>query len=82
MRQINNSSNGNFPGAIINRCKDHPQGICRMNKKTGLLRAGKTEPTILEVDNPNLFEVYDSFEVHDFTYLPEKVKFILWCRCH
>lgn len=74
MRQINNSSNENFPGAIINRCKDHPQGICRMNKKTGLLRAGKTEPTILEVDNPNLFEVYDSFEVHDFTYLPEEGK--------
>lgn len=74
MRQIINSSNENFPGTIVNRCRNHPQGICRMNEKTSLFRAVKAEPTILEVDNPRLFEVYDSFEVHDFTYLPEEGK--------
>lgn len=68
-----------FPSEIVGKCRSHPNGVFRAGKQQGLLRGTSVEPSILEVEKPKLFHVYDSFEIQDFTYEPStgKVHFMV-----
>lgn len=70
MIQMNAICDVPFPKETILMCRQRPNQICR-KQKPGRLRALSYEPTILEVDAPQLFEIYDAFEIQDFTYSRE-----------
>lgn len=70
MIQMNAICDVPFPRETILMCQQRPNQICR-KKKPGRLRTLSDNPTILEMDAPQLFEIYDAFEIQDFTYSRE-----------
>lgn len=58
-----------YPREMVLACKSHKNGIFRKERAAnGLLDAENVKLTLLETEEPQMFETYDSFDVPEFTF--------------
>ena len=71
--QMKNDLKVSYPREDIEACKRHENRIFRKPKRmqANALQNQLSELTLLEQPKPKVFELYDYFDVQDFTYSPE-----------
>ena len=71
--QMKNDLKVSYPREDIEACKRHENRIFRKPKepRADALQIQPSELTLLEQPKPKQFELYDFFDVQDFTYSPE-----------
>lgn len=68
MIQINEKSAISYPKEIISECRENVNNITRKRRASRLLGADSVNPTLLEVERPQLYQFYDVFEIEEFTF--------------
>ena len=57
-----------YPEEAVAECWKNRNGISRRANRTLLKEGTMAEPTLLELEQPELYRFYDIFEVQDFSY--------------
>lgn len=74
MLEIKGAIQKEYPEAIIEKCRRSTNQICRKEAAGGMLQAVEGKPTLLELAQPEMYVLYDDFEIKDFSFSKEEKK--------